>query len=39
VQFLLAQGADTQARNGEGETPLQVAERAGKKDVVALLER
>jgi ankyrin repeat protein len=39
VQFLVAQGADTQARNGEGETPLQVAQRAGKKDVVALLER
>lgn len=39
VQFLVAQGADTQARNGEGETPLQVARRAGKKDVVALLER
>lgn len=39
VQFLVAQGADTQARNGEGETPLQVARRAGKKDVITLLER
>jgi ankyrin repeat protein len=39
VQFLLAQGADTKARNGDGETPLDVARRAGKKDVIALLQR
>jgi ankyrin repeat protein len=39
VQFLLAQGADPDARNRDGETPLDVARRAGKKDIVALLER
>jgi len=39
VQFLIAQGADTKARNGDGETPLDVARRAGKKDVIALLQR
>jgi ankyrin repeat protein len=39
VQFLLAQGADPDARNREGETPLDVARRAGKKDIAALLER
>lgn len=39
VQFLIAQGADTKIRNGDGETPLDVARRAGKKEVVALLQR
>lgn len=39
VQFLLAQGADTDARNRDGETALDVAQRAGKKDIVALLQR
>lgn len=35
--YLLTQGADVSATNGRGETPLQVAERANKADVVALL--
>jgi len=34
VAFLLSAGADTEATNGRGETPIQVAQRAGKKDVV-----
>jgi ankyrin repeat protein len=39
VSFLIASGADTAVRNAEGETALEVARRAGKKEVVALLER
>jgi ankyrin repeat protein len=35
--FLLDQGADPNATNNVGETPLTVAERAGKKDVVDVL--
>jgi ankyrin repeat protein len=37
--YLLDQGADPSATNNAGETPLQVAERAGKKDVVEALKR
>ncbi len=39
VRFLLAQGADRQARNNDGETALQVAERAGKTEVVKVLKQ
>jgi ankyrin repeat protein len=37
VTFLLSAGADTKATNRDGETPLQVARRAGKNDVVEVL--
>jgi ankyrin repeat protein len=37
VSFLLAAGADTGARNKAGETPLQVAQRANRAEVIAAL--
>jgi ankyrin repeat protein len=37
VQLLLSRGADPRAVNRDGETPLQVARRAGKTEVVAVL--
>ncbi len=37
VALLLAEGADPGATNAAGETPLQVAERANRPDVVSLL--
>jgi len=39
VSFLVAAGADPQARNGDGETPLQVARRANRAEVVQILAR
>lgn len=39
VEFLLTQGADVRAKNGAGETPLQVAQRAGRTDVVRILSK
>jgi len=37
AEYLVAQGADVNAKNGAGETPLQVAQRAGRSDVVRVL--
>jgi len=37
VIYLVSQGADVNAPNGKGETPVKVAERAGKTDVVDFL--
>ena len=37
ADLLIAQGADLKATNSAGETPLQVAERAGHLKVVGLL--
>jgi ankyrin repeat protein len=37
VALLIAEGADLKAVNNDGETALQVAERAGKPEIVALL--
>ena len=37
VSFLMAAGADLEARNKAGETPLQAARRGGNKDVIAAL--
>jgi ankyrin repeat protein len=37
VVFLIAQGADVTATNRDGETPLRVAERAGKTEVAQIL--
>lgn len=39
VEFLLAQGADVRAKNGAGETALQVAQRAGRTEVVRILSK
>jgi ankyrin repeat protein len=39
VEVLLAAGADPGAGNGDGETPLQVAERAKRTGAVAILRR
>jgi ankyrin repeat protein len=37
VKFLVAKGADQNATNRDGETPLRVAERAKRSEVIALL--
>jgi ankyrin repeat protein len=37
VKFLLSRGADAEAKNAAGETPLQVARRAGKSEVARIL--
>ena len=37
VAFLVAEGADVKVTNNAGETPLQVAQRMGKKDIVEFL--
>jgi len=37
AEYLVAQGADVNAKNGAGETPLQVAQRAGRSEVVRVL--
>lgn len=37
VEYLVGAGADVNARNKEGETPFQVAQRAGRKNVLPLL--
>lgn len=39
AEYLVGQGADRRAKNGAGETPLQVAQRAGRADVVRVLSR
>jgi hypothetical protein len=37
VSLLISSGADTSAKNRKGETPLNVAERAGRAEVIRLL--
>jgi ankyrin repeat protein len=39
AELLVASGADVNARNGAGETPLQVAQRSGRADVVRVLSK
>lgn len=39
VAYLVSAGADKSAKNGKGETPIEVARRAGREEVVQILLR